>query len=319
WQLYWGLSPSTGQVLQSPLLWTRSPQTVYTLMSSSVGHTIKLHVQFRASNKTQKTSHAGNMADSAGALSSDVCGLKEFVKEQIESLHVSLASSFQRNFTELRADVGDLKMEQQKLGKSFELFQGQLQKLEIELGSLHSEVGLLCNKLAEQEDEERRNNVRIVGVPEDVEKGNLLGFLALQWPKWFPDLSNFSPEVMRAHRVSAGGGDGLLHFEGWKILFFADYSAQTAQARKAMSPVLKKVQEAGVPAVLLYPAKAHLSFVGNQYHSFIYFSPELLIWRHRRIVLLLVPQGLVLVEINHKQDPITRSATSLSSSNNVKI
>ncbi|XP_072563982.1 uncharacterized protein [Paramormyrops kingsleyae] len=148
------------------------------------------------------------MAGSADALSSDVCRLKEFVKEQIESLHTNLPSSFQRNFTDLRADVGDLKVEQQKLGKSFELFQGQVQKHEIELG-FNFEVGLLRNKLAEQEDRERRNNIRIVGVPEDVEKGNLLRFLDLQWTKWFPGLANFSPEVMRAHRVSAGSGDGL--------------------------------------------------------------------------------------------------------------
>ncbi|XP_072563984.1 uncharacterized protein [Paramormyrops kingsleyae] len=59
------------------------------------------------------------MAGSADALSSDVCRLKEFVKEQIESLHTNLPSSFQRNFTDLRADVGDLKVEQQKLIHEF--------------------------------------------------------------------------------------------------------------------------------------------------------------------------------------------------------
>ncbi len=55
------------------------------------------------------------------------------------------------------------------------------------------------------EDRSRRNNVRLVGLPEGAEGSNAAGFLRVNLSKWIPSLKGHDIEIDRAHCVYEGG------------------------------------------------------------------------------------------------------------------
>ncbi len=55
------------------------------------------------------------------------------------------------------------------------------------------------------EDRGKRNNVRLVGLPEGTEGTNAAGFLRVNLSKWIPSLRGRDIEIDRAHRVYDGG------------------------------------------------------------------------------------------------------------------
>ncbi len=55
------------------------------------------------------------------------------------------------------------------------------------------------------EDRCRRNNVRLVGLPEGAEGSDAAGFLRVNLSKWIPSLRGRDIEIDRAHRVYDGG------------------------------------------------------------------------------------------------------------------
>uniref|UniRef100_A0A3B3HR26 Uncharacterized protein n=1 Tax=Oryzias latipes TaxID=8090 RepID=A0A3B3HR26_ORYLA len=131
--------------------------------------------------------------------------------------------------------------------------------------------GLMQLNLALLEDYNRRNNVRITGIPNNAEGGNVVAFLQESLPKWLPSLANMTIEIERAHRVRSAKprGDfpetmilrlfrhadrtailngarpaernGPIQHAGNTLRFYADYSAQTSQRRKAFSGIQKKL------------------------------------------------------------------------------
>ncbi len=59
--------------------------------------------------------------------------------------------------------------------------------------------------MTDMEDRSRRNNVRLVGLPEGMEGPDAAGFLRANLSKWIPSLRGRDIEIDRAHRVYDGG------------------------------------------------------------------------------------------------------------------
>ncbi len=59
--------------------------------------------------------------------------------------------------------------------------------------------------MIDMEDRCRRNNVRLVGLPEGMEGPDAAGFLRANLSKWIPSLRGRDIEIDRAHRVYDGG------------------------------------------------------------------------------------------------------------------
>ncbi len=120
------------------------------------------------------------------------------------------------------------------------------------------------------EDRSRRNNVRLVGLPEGAEGPDAAGFLRVNLSKWIPSLRGRDIEIDRAHRVYDGGKGSdrpctvIFRVLRWhdrsdilkgarqaypvkcaqnnvSLLFFPDFSPATAIRRKAFGPVLTKM------------------------------------------------------------------------------
>ncbi len=70
---------------------------------------------------------------------------------------------------------------------------------------LKDQLERLTEKMTDMEDRCRRNNVRLVGLPEGMEGPDAAGFLRANLSKWIPSLRGHDIEIDRAHRVYDGG------------------------------------------------------------------------------------------------------------------
>ncbi len=151
----------------------------------------------------------------------------------------------------------------------------------------------LTEKMTDMEDRCRRNNVRLVGLPEGMEGPDAAGFLRANLSKWIPSLRGRDIEIDRAHRVYDGGRGSdrphtlIFHVLRWHdrsdilkgarqaypvkrsqsnvtLLFFPNFSPATAIRRKAFGPVLKKMTALGLQPFLIYPAVIKLRHKGEQ-------------------------------------------------------
>lgn len=137
-------------------------------------------------------------------------------------------------------------------------------------------------KMADLEDRSRRCNIRVYGLPENIEKDEPVQYLQRMLPVWFPTLKHPQPEIERAHRIFRGAppkeGERprafifcCLRFPtrqailrearkhppsvGNRLLrFAADFSDYTARRRRAFSRAMATAREKGTDAFLLYPA-----------------------------------------------------------------
>ncbi len=69
---------------------------------------------------------------------------------------------------------------------------------------LRNQLERLTEKMTDMEDRSRRNNVRLVGLPEGAEGSDVAGFLRVNLSKWIPSLKGRNIEIDRAHRVYDG-------------------------------------------------------------------------------------------------------------------
>ncbi len=147
--------------------------------------------------------------------------------------------------------------------------------------------------MTDMEDRSRRNNVRLVGLPEGAEGSNAAGFLRVNLYKWIPLLKGHDIEIDHAHRVyDRGRGSDrprILIFpvlrwhdrseilkgarqaypvkcaqDNVTLLIFPDFSPATTIRRKAFNPVLKKMTALGLQPFLIYPAVIKLRHKGEQ-------------------------------------------------------
>ncbi len=158
---------------------------------------------------------------------------------------------------------------------------------------LRNQLERLTEKMTDIEDRCRRNNVRLVGLPEGAEGPDSAGFLRVNISKWIPSLRGRDIEIDRAHRVYDGGRSSdrprtlIFRVLRWHdrseilkgarqaypvkcakdnvtLLFFPDFSPATAIRRKAFGPVLKKMTALGLQPFLIYPVVIKLRHKGEQ-------------------------------------------------------
>ncbi len=154
---------------------------------------------------------------------------------------------------------------------------------------LRNQLERLTEKMTDIEDRSRRNNVRLVGLPEGAEGSDVAGFLRVNLSKWIPSLKGRNIEIDWAHRVYDGRKNSdrprtlIFHVLRWHdrseilkgarqaypvkctqdnvtLLFFPDFSPATAAKRKSLVPVLRTMTALGLQPFLAYPAVIKRSF-----------------------------------------------------------
>ncbi len=130
-------------------------------------------------------------------------------------------------------------------------------------------------EMTDMKDRSRKNNVRLVGLPEGAEGPDAAGFLRVNLSKWIPSLRGRDIEIDQAHHVYDGGRGSdrprtlIFRVLRWHdrseilkgarqaypvkcaqdnvtLLFFPDFSPAITIRRKAFGPVLKKMTALGL-------------------------------------------------------------------------
>ncbi|KAJ1165373.1 hypothetical protein NDU88_005801 [Pleurodeles waltl] len=181
------------------------------------------------------------------------------------------------------ASITSLTLETKSMRSDIAGFQSRVTGLEQRMGSLETQINMsqereqdllhLRSKLTDMEDRSRRDNIRVLGIPENEEGSDMQAFLTSTLPKMIS--LDFDPplEFQRAHRIGPKRSDnsswprpiiacllrhnqtrqilqvarnhGPFRIDQHKIRITADYSKETNERRKAflaLRPRLRKLE-----------------------------------------------------------------------------
>lgn len=186
--------------------------------------------------------------------------------------------------------IGSLEKEMRMISNNFDNIQTAVRKVKQDSATVKLAVDMLQDKMARLEDKSRQCNIRLVGLKEGEEGSDAVGFKQTQLPLWIPSLKDRPIEIERAHRIYAGDSNRkgprtlifkLLRFQdrnailkgarsvgqilhrGSSLLFFPDYSNQTAMKRREMNQSRKKLTQLGITSFMIYPSTIKVMHRGS--------------------------------------------------------
>lgn len=231
---------------------------------------------------SQRTDDASLTNMIANMIKTSLDEQREFIGAQFHNFECRL-EKIQMQLTTNTKEITKLKTEQSELSA----------KVDTISGTLFDKCKALEEALALQEDRNRRDNLRIINLPESQGQTNMLAFLNETLPVWFPTLAGEKIEIMRAHRIGSERAprapprtvivkflrftdrDRILKaaretpvmVSGQSLRFAADYSNFTVKRRRAFAGVIIEAKKQGFHTFLLYPAHLKLT-KGSESHVF---------------------------------------------------
>uniref|UniRef100_H3B1C4 L1 transposable element RRM domain-containing protein n=1 Tax=Latimeria chalumnae TaxID=7897 RepID=H3B1C4_LATCH len=172
-------------------------------------------------------------------------------------------------------------------------FGGRLDRMEEDLEYQSGYSRDLWDRVQDLENRSRRNNIRILGVPEGAEGINISGpaFLLTLLRDCLPLPEAGDIEIERAHRMLGpkpgpdqcprpiiacflrfrdrenilrlAGEEGELHWRGEKIMIFPDMSRELAMQRHHFTPARRRCMALGLRYALQYPATLRVTIDGR--------------------------------------------------------
>lgn len=245
--------------------------------------------------------NAANTLD-ATLLQSMMDSLRSDIFEKIDGLSTSLRSEIASVRQELKNSIEPLQrtvdaheVTVHELERAATDYDARLIELEATVGMLTKKAARLENKCEDLEGRSRRNNIRVVGVPEGVEGPRPTDFIA----QLLQDLLglNEKPLLDRAHRTlreQPSGGNpprpfvARIHFfhvrnlilqrageaspllyKGKRVSVFPDYTSSVAKKRAAFTTVKRNLRSCpDVKFGLLYPAVLKVTMPDGSSHRF---------------------------------------------------
>ena len=166
---------------------------------------------------------------------------------------------------------------------------GRIQSLESTCAKLAESNTKLQAKLTDLESRSRRNNIRIIGLPESIEGPRPSTFFSELLAEVFgKDVLESAPECDRAHRTLSsrpGPGQrprpvlvrlhrfqqkeriirearakrGKLRYRGTPIAIYEDYPSEILEQRKEYQEVMSELYQLGFKPALLFPARLSIT------------------------------------------------------------
>lgn len=222
------------------------------------------------------------------------------VKEAMDSILVPALRDLRTDLQKTNEAIKDISGELERVATSAKRTQDRVDSVQAaaredrrSVTDLKKQFDQLTAKLTDLEDRGRRNNIRIVGLPETAEGSDAVGYLKANLPKWIPSLAGHDIDIERAHRVYDGRDANnskprtlIFRLLRWQdrsailkgarkfypvkstnnatLLFFPDFSQTTTAKRKSFSPVMKKATAMGLEPFLLYPALMKMEHGGQK-------------------------------------------------------
>uniref|UniRef100_A0A672K4J5 L1 transposable element RRM domain-containing protein n=1 Tax=Sinocyclocheilus grahami TaxID=75366 RepID=A0A672K4J5_SINGR len=202
---------------------------------------------------------------------------------------------FERSgLSELKAEVENLAIAAKQTRDRVDSVQAAVREDRRTVLNLRKQLEQLTDRVTSMEDRSRRNNVRLVGLPDGAEGSDAAGFLTANLSKWIPALKGCDIEIEWAHRVYDGRKSNskrprtlIFRVLRWQdrsailkgarqaypvkytqdnvtLLFFPDFSSATSARRRNLNQVLRRMTPLGLQPFLIYPAIIKLRHNGEQ-------------------------------------------------------
>lgn len=223
-------------------------------------------------------------------------GVREGVRADVTSMKDEILTELRGTISALQTTVSSHGRQINEHDEALSDQDARLTALEKSHSELQTENAKLQARLDDQENRSRRQNVRVVGLPEKVEGTHPTPFVESFLVEVFgKDSFPREPQVDRAHRTLrppqpngppramivrlhhyqtrelilrlSWERSGKLMFRGHKISFYQDLSADLVRRRAVFIPAKRQLHAAGVKFSLAYPATLRFSFKGAR-HEF---------------------------------------------------
>lgn len=214
------------------------------------------------------------------AIAADIKASSELINAKLDKIQANVGAQEER--------INDLETNAEDVSQ-------RLATLEAKCESLEEENKLLKTKFSDLEGRSRRQNVRLVGLPESVTVGpRPTEFFSQLLVEVFGAQSLSSPpELDRAHRSlvpkpgphekprsviirfhryqtkdsvmrEARRRRGTLEYRGHKLQFYEDYNADVQKQRAQYKDVMAELYQRGFRPSLLFPAKLRITLQGGE-------------------------------------------------------
>lgn len=278
---------------------TQKPITTFTVANSKMANdggedansAITLEI-LRHELRTHRDDIKAEIGASCRELKVEITTLRTETKADLETLREELTGEL----TKLSTAHAEAKDQMEEMGAALSETMDRVTTLENTQQELTKKYKRLQEKCIDLENRSRRRNLKIVGVAENAENGNMLTFI----PLFLRDVLGgdiFSAPVVidRAHRslapkpsssdrprtilvcfhyytdkqkiLDTARAKGKLFYNGRPVHLFPDVSPEVGKMRAAFNDVKRKLRDAGVSYSLFFPARLAVSFDGTR-HTF---------------------------------------------------
>uniref|UniRef100_A0A9J7ZW30 Transposase element L1Md-A101/L1Md-A102/L1Md-A2 n=1 Tax=Cyprinus carpio carpio TaxID=630221 RepID=A0A9J7ZW30_CYPCA len=211
------------------------------------------------------------------------------IKTELQSVKSELSGSI----TNIQVKVSALESTVVEMETSLSTYSDDIASLQSKVELLSAELLRVDNKCEDLEARSRRNNIRIIGVPEDSTSSSTMSAVSILLKEAFQ--LDKEPILDRAHRsLQAKPKPGerprpiiaRLHYHtdcvdilrraraqqrikvgDMAIHIFPDHTAKTARARAAFNDIRRQLREITLPGLrygLLYPARLRITYDGTE-------------------------------------------------------
>ena len=230
-----------------------------------------------------KTSHAHETSEELSMAA--IANLLEEHRQALAADFKTSISTLESKLDRVHATVSDHTQKIASLEANSTLQDERLLTLEAFCAKLTDSNAKLLAKVTDLESRSRRNNIRVVGVPESVEGPRPTAFFADLLKEVFgEDVLDSPPECDRAHRTlsekpkpgqrarpviirlhryqvkekiirEARTRRGKLQFRGSPIAIYEDYAPEVVEQRQKYREVMSELYQLGFRPALLFPAR----------------------------------------------------------------
>ncbi|CAH2221237.1 Hypothetical predicted protein [Pelobates cultripes] len=246
--------------------------------------------EIQAQDGAEAELHA-DFADTHEA-SADTPLTPNLLQKMLDAAVLKMQASFTSALAKINNEITDLDARASQLEEKMEVNATAHAAIEDRLEDIERKLSLHETKITDAEDRSRRNNIRLRGVPEDVEAQDLTAFTMELFRAVLPDIPadmllldrihriprpqhlpptvprdvlmrlhyyHTKDQILRAHRTRKDLPDKFK-----PILLFTDLSAETLRRRRSFKPVAEALRHHRIPYRWGYPAKLLITKGGKQ-------------------------------------------------------
>lgn len=222
---------------------------------------------------------------------SSMAGVRDNTQELSDLIRSIIREEISVVITKLTTITDDISACTRRLDEVDETLSGmdsRITKLETECVALRKTNVELTEKAERLEKHSRKNNVRVFGLPDNIENGHPTNYMNMLFKELFKDKLKSEPEVDIAHRIGPVRKEGgkamivrlqqfavkeeimkvvknerMMQIRGMKLKIFPDLTKETAKKRASFWELRAKLKSADVRHGIIHPATLILTFKGE--------------------------------------------------------